>query len=280
MREIVQERLVSIEYEALDQQSGFELYNVLDAFLKGRNEFRWRLEERLVRPMVVMPNASLQSEEPDWSKMQMFVDRCYRYRAETGNFIIQFCKDFMTINVIADRQAGGCPRFDELQAAFEELMPFISDTLIKRIRLKDLKHEVVYHLDEECLSPLLSSRYCADRKDYLDVFGLLRSFASNVNDGDWELDVPLRQELIYHIKGDPQKKRLWENIVVGHHAREGWSAIVQLRAYSELICDMRSSDERLNAFVQMLPEYDKLQMEGLRRLLTDEMYERLSGVVK
>ena len=271
----VQERLIAIAYEALDQETCLDLHTQLLGFFGEQCSLPWNLSEQIRTPMVSMPKDSFDTEAPDWSKMKMFVNRCYRYQREDKRVLVQLCKDFMTINVAASANEP-CPSFDILDSAFVELLPFIRDVLISKIRLKDLQYEIVYRLTEQHLGPLLSSRYHPGKLDYLDVFGLLRSFDTEVNRDDWELDIPLRQELVYHVKNDQDMKRLRIDVFV-NHSRDGWFANIDFKAFSKRIQDMRTSNERLSAFQDILPQYDEFQKKGLQRLLSDGMYERIGG---
>ena len=209
MHDLVQERLIAIAYEPLAPEACLSLYRALDAHIKGCGGEHWLSDKTISRPAVSIPSESLASEAPDWTKMKMFVDRCYRYKSDDDKALVQFCKNFMTINV-ARLNKKDCeePLYDRLHIEFAQLLPFIRNTLIKNVRLRDLQYEVVYRLNAKHLAPLLSSRYHKNALDYLDVFRLLRSFASDVNRGDWELDIPLKQELVYHIKNDAELKKL------------------------------------------------------------------------
>lgn len=278
MRDFIQERLVAIAYEPLDQEGCLGLYRALDGFLKGLEGAHWLTDKMVNRPVVTLPSESLSSDAPDWTKMKMFVDRCYRYKSDDDKVLVQFCKNFMTINV-ARLSKSDCeePSFDRVHKEFAQLLPFIRDTLIKDVRLRDLQYEVVYRLNAKHLAPLLSSRYHENTLDYLDVFRLLRSFASDVNRDEWELDIPLKQELVYHIKDDPELKKLRLNVFVGCNVPSEWFATIDSSAFSEWIHGMKNSEARVDAFNDLLPKYEKLQWEGLRRLLTDEMFASIGG---
>jgi len=272
----VQERLIAISYEALDQDVCLDLQRLLHKTLVEGGNPQWELVQSISSPHITMPEESARSEAPDWSKMKLFVDRCYRYQRTDKKVLVQFCKNFMTINVAAKADEGiSCPAFDVLVEAFHDLLPFVRDTLITRVRLRDLQYEAVYRLTEEYLRPLLSTRYHADQLDYLDVFSLLRSFSSGVNRDEWELDIPLRQELVYHVKGDKDQKRLKINVLVNQDNRTGWFVNIDFVAVSLRIRGMKTSDERLDAFADMLARYDEFQHQGLRRLLTDEMADQV-----
>ncbi len=278
MRDIVQERLIAIAYEPLDRERCLGLSRALNEFIKGLEGAHWLADKTINRPAVTLPSESLSSEAPDWTKMKMFVDRCYRYKSDDDKVLVQFCKNFMTINA-ARLSKSDCeePSYDRLHNEFVQLLPFIRNILIKDVRLRDLQYEVVYRLNAKHLAPLLSSRYNKNALDYLDVFRLLRSFASDVNRDDWELDIPLKQELVYHIKNDPELKKLRLNVFVGCNAPSEWFATIDSCAFSEWIHDMDNSDARVDAFNDLLPKYEKLQWEGLRRLLTDEMFASVGG---
>lgn len=274
----VQERLIAIAYESLDQKACFDLHSRLLSFLGGLDSLSWTLNEQISTPTVTMPKDSFNTDAPDWSKMKMFVNKCYRYRREDKKVLVQLCKDFMTINVAApDDGSEGCPSFDVLTAAFSDLLPFVRDVLLDKIRLTDLQYETVYRLTEQHLEPLLSSRYHPGKLDYLDVFGLLRSFDNAVNRDEWELDIPLSQKLVYHIKEDQDQKRLQISVFVNCDQHIGWFANMDFKAYSKRIHDMKTSGERLSAFQDLLLQYDDFQKKGLQRLLSDNMYERIGG---
>lgn len=269
---------MAVSYEALDQDECLDLQRLLHKTLVETENPEWKLVQSISSPLITMPEDSARSEAPDWSKMKLFVDRCYRYQRTDKKVLVQFCKSFMTINVAANADEGTtCPPFDVLVGAFRDLLPFVRDTLITRVGLRDLQYEVVYRLAEDYLKPLLSMRYHSDRLDYLDVFRLLRSFSAGVNRDEWELDIPLRQELVYHIKGDADQKRLKINVLVNQDNRTGWFANIDFVAASQRIRDMKTSNERLSAFTDLLAQYDEFQRQGLRRLLTDEMAEMVEG---
>ena len=272
MKNIVQEYLVVFRYDSLDQESYFAIYKELDDFLATLGTSRWHLVETMNMPVVTIPQESVIMESPDWSKMKIFLDRRYRYRTSDDKVLIQFCKDFMTVNVAKMPENDYCePSFDRLYDELKSLLPFIRDKLGHAVTLRNLQYESVYHLKKDHLSPLLASKYNPKLQDYLDIFGLLRSFAQEVNRDVWELEKPLRQELVYHIKDDKLKKIVGINTFVNSNDRCDWFANINIKVCSKVINDMKGQTEKIDAFNQSVPSFHDYQIEGLRRLLTDKM---------
>lgn len=278
MERTVQERLVIVSYETLTPRMCHALSSELEAFLTGSKSSRWRLRNCRIMPLVQIPRQKDEYDAPDWSRMKLISDKFFQYERSGENVVVQFYKNFFTVNAFrAGTEADQCPGFDVLMQMFGECLPFIKGVLLPKVILRGLQYEVIHHLGMSHLRPLLSSRYNANGMfDYLDVFSLLRNLSSEANADDWELDIPLKQELAYHIKGDPDKKRLQINTDVGLSTPGEWYANIDMIATSRRIDELKTSDERIAEFETILPQYNDLHKEGVRRLLTTEMYAAIN----
>lgn len=279
MNSPILERLASISFKTIEPSVFFALQKRLEEFLKSSGK-EWNLVGRINQPVVSLPREASESGEPNWSKMKLGVDRCFKYRRSDGLALMQFCNSFLSVNVAKPEMPDSeQPTFKHVKDALLELVPFLQEELLQKIHVANFQYEVVARLTEEHFPELLETRYKKGQKDYLNVFELLRSFSSAANRDEWELSIPLKQELVYHIKNDPEHKKLAARIVVNHNVKQGWFANLEFKAYSDGDDTTLTGGERLNRFVDMLNKLDSLQKTGLERILTDKVYNTVKDVI-